>query len=54
VEVPRERGDMGKRKKARRPEWYEKATMSVQLLRACAHLTVAVSVLIHAVNNWPL
>jgi hypothetical protein len=54
VEVPREGGDMGKGKKARRPEWYEKATMSVQLLKGCAHLTVAVSILIHAVNNWPL
>jgi hypothetical protein len=45
---------MGKRKKARRPEWYEKATMYVQLLKGCARLTVAFSMLIHAVNNWPL
>jgi hypothetical protein len=45
---------MGKRKKAKPPGWHEKATMSVQLLRASAQLTVAVSILIHAVNNWPL
>jgi hypothetical protein len=45
---------MGNRKKAKPPEWYEKATMSVQLLKGCAHLTVAVSMLIHVVNNWPV
>ncbi|WP_172465732.1 hypothetical protein [Arthrobacter sp. Hiyo1] len=45
---------MDKRKKVKRPGWHEKATMYVQLLRGCARLTVAISVLIHAVNNWPL
>ncbi|MFK4298551.1 hypothetical protein ABH924_003722 [Arthrobacter sp. GAS37] len=45
---------MGKRNKVKRPGWHEKATVYVQLLKGCARLTVAVSVLIHAVINWPL
>lgn len=45
---------MGNGKKARPPEWREKATMCLQLLTSCTRLTVAFSMLIHAVNNWPL
>lgn len=44
---------MGNLTKVKQPEWYEKATMGVQLLTGCVRLTVAISVLIHAVNNWP-
>jgi hypothetical protein len=45
---------MGNGKKARPPEWREKTTVCLQLLTSCTRLTVAISMLIHAVNNWPL
>lgn len=45
---------MGNRKKVKRPEWHEKATMCVQLMKGCVRLTVAISILIHAVSSWPL
>lgn len=45
---------MGNRKKADRPGWHENAAMSVLLLKECAHLITAISVLVQIVNSRPL
>jgi hypothetical protein len=54
VEVPREGGDMGKRKKVAPLDWHRKATVCAQLLSGSACLIVAISKLIDAVSNWPI
>lgn len=48
------RVDLGNRNKVTKLPWHEKATVCVQLLTSCARVLVAISMIIHAVNNWPL
>jgi hypothetical protein len=55
VEVPREGGEMGKRKKkVKRDDWQKKATKLVHLLGGYVLIFVAIEKAAQSVtNNWP-